>query len=106
MRVPPNLSLLHTAFGDPLGISLLGGLSVAVYRLSIRVPQGVPANSAVAARSTLAEVVSAASQIPGTLGNTLLIAARNSFILALFIGEPKPLGNKTKRVTQNEKLRH
>lgn len=55
MRVPPNLSLLHTAFGDPLGISLLGGLSVAVYRLGIRVPQGVPANTAVAARSTLAE---------------------------------------------------
>ncbi len=76
------LSQMSNELGGALGISLLGSLSVAVYRLRFVVPPGVPAEAASAARSTLGSAAEAAGHLAGAAGDALLASARGAFTTA------------------------
>lgn len=66
-------------FGAVLGTTLLGGLLTAVYRSSLRIPEGVGADAAAAARETLGGAADAAAEIGGSVGDALLLAAQHAF---------------------------
>jgi DHA2 family multidrug resistance protein-like MFS transporter len=68
--------------GGALGLSILGSIGLAIYRGGIadRLPASIPADATAAARDTLGAAVSAAQQLPGDAGTTLLAVARHSFV--------------------------
>ena len=68
--------------GGALGLSILGSIGLAIYRGGIadRLPASIPADATAAARDTLGAAVSAAGQLPGDAGATLLAVARQSFV--------------------------
>jgi DHA2 family multidrug resistance protein-like MFS transporter len=68
--------------GGALGLSILGSIGLAIYRGGIadRLPASIPADATAAARDTLGAAVSAAQQLPGPAGETLLAIARQSFV--------------------------
>ena len=70
--------------GGALGIAILGSIGTAVYRgaMAGSVIEGIPHESAEAARDTLAGAVAAAGQVPG-LGEDLLDVARKAFTSGL-----------------------
>jgi MFS transporter, DHA2 family, multidrug resistance protein len=76
-----GLSETSTEFGGALGIAILGTVATAVYRdhVSGRIPVGVPADQARAARNTLGGAVDTAGHLPPHLANSLLDAARAAF---------------------------
>ncbi|MGX1805891.1 MFS transporter [Nocardia sp. NPDC055321] len=66
--------------GGALGISILGSLSIAIYRrdLADTLPPGVPDADLV--RDTLGSAVEVAATLPGPLGEAVLAAARDAFM--------------------------
>ena len=76
------LSQMSNELGGALGISLLGSLSIAVYRLTLAVPPGVPADAVGAARNTLASAEAAARHLAGAAGDALVASARSAFTTA------------------------
>ncbi|WP_405998306.1 MFS transporter [Streptomyces sp. NBC_00829] len=76
-------SLLETGqeFGGALGMAVLGSIGTAVYRgdLADSAPQGVPAGALETVRETLAGATTVARQLPDSLGDPVLAAARDAF---------------------------
>ncbi|HEY8584049.1 MAG TPA: MFS transporter [Capillimicrobium sp.] len=77
--------LSETGFelGGALGIAVIGSLAAAVYRSSIELPDGLPAEAAASARDTIGGAAAAAESVGGALGAELLAAARDAFTTAL-----------------------
>jgi DHA2 family multidrug resistance protein-like MFS transporter len=67
--------------GGSLGVAIMGSIGAAVYvgRLADTAPTGLPGDVAATAQENVASAVTVASGLPKQLGNSLLIAARNSF---------------------------
>jgi DHA2 family multidrug resistance protein-like MFS transporter len=62
-----------------LGTAVLGSMLTAIYRGSLVIPAGVPAETGEAARETLGGAVSAAGTLEAPLGRQLLDAATHAF---------------------------
>jgi MFS transporter, DHA2 family, multidrug resistance protein len=77
-----GISETGAELGGALGIAVLGSVGVAVYRgaLADRLPAGVPAEAAAAARDTLGSAVAVAGELPGRLGAAVLQTAREAFV--------------------------
>jgi len=65
--------------GAVLGTAVLGSMLTAIYRGSLVIPAGVPAETGEAARETLGGAVSAAGTLEAPLGRQLLDAATHAF---------------------------
>jgi MFS transporter, DHA2 family, multidrug resistance protein len=80
-----GISETGAELGGALSIAVLGTLGVAVYRMQIddRIPAGVPAEAAEAARDTIGGAVSAAEQLPAPLAAQVLDAAGEAFTQGL-----------------------
>lgn len=65
--------------GAVLGTAVLGGIITAFYRSALVVPDGVPADVALAARETLAGAYTALQDLPEPLGAALWEAAASAF---------------------------
>jgi DHA2 family multidrug resistance protein-like MFS transporter len=76
-----------TELGGALGIAILGSIGTAVYRsqLTMSLPAGVPSGAADVARGTLGGAVGVAAQLPGQVGDALLVAARDAFVQGLHL---------------------
>ncbi|MFC9894914.1 MFS transporter [Nocardia sp. NPDC127579] len=68
--------------GGALGISILGSISIAIYRgdLSTGLPADLPADAAGPVRDTLGAAVDVAATLPAALGESVLHAARDAFL--------------------------
>ncbi|MFC9996844.1 MFS transporter [Nocardia sp. NPDC127526] len=77
-----GLSETGAELGGALGISILGSLSVAIYRgdLADTLPAGLPAEAAQSIRDTLGAAVAVADSLPEKLGSAVLTAAREAFV--------------------------
>jgi DHA2 family multidrug resistance protein-like MFS transporter len=77
-----GLSETAIEMGGSLGIAILGSIGVAIYRGEVAdsLPTGLPAESAAVARDTLGGAVAVAGQLPASIGEPLLTAARDAFI--------------------------
>ncbi len=77
-----GVSETASELGGALGISILGSIGVAIYRADVggTVPAAVPAPAAEVARDTLGAAVGVAQQLPGQVGEALLMAAREAFV--------------------------
>ncbi|MFK0401374.1 MFS transporter [Microbacterium sp. NPDC090225] len=71
--------------GAVLGTAVLGGIITAFYRSAIVLPAGLPAETADAARETLAGAYTASNELSGTLGDELWQAAADAFGSGVFI---------------------
>lgn len=71
--------------GAVLGTAVLGGIITAFYRATIVLPAGVPAETADAARETLAGAYTASNELSGALGDQLWKAAADAFASGVFI---------------------
>ncbi|MFJ4252798.1 MFS transporter [Microbacterium sp. NPDC090003] len=71
--------------GAVLGTAVLGGIITAFYRAAIVLPAGLPAETADAARETLAGAYTASSELSGALGDELWRAAADAFGSGVFI---------------------
>jgi DHA2 family multidrug resistance protein-like MFS transporter len=71
--------------GGALGIAILGSVGTAVYRTEVadRLPAGLPAEVADAARDTLGGALAIAQTLPGELRDSLVAAAQIAFIDAI-----------------------
>jgi DHA2 family multidrug resistance protein-like MFS transporter len=80
-----GISETAAELGGALGIAVFGSIGVAIYRgvLAGAVPAGVPIAAAEAARDTLAEAVTVARELPGSIGATLVEVARDAFTQGL-----------------------
>ncbi|HYN18749.1 MAG TPA: MFS transporter, partial [Actinomycetes bacterium] len=80
-----GISETGAELGGALGIAIMGSLGVAIYRseLADRLPPGVPAEAAEAARDTLGSAAAAAAQLPDELGAAVLAAAREAFVAGM-----------------------
>jgi DHA2 family multidrug resistance protein-like MFS transporter len=80
-----GISETGAELGGALGIAILGSIGIAIYRgeLADRLPPGVPAAAAEAARDTLGGATVAAAQLPGDLGSAVLQAAREAFVAGM-----------------------
>jgi len=65
--------------GAVLGTAVLGSMLTAIYRGTLVVPEGVPAEAGAAARETLGGAVSAAEGLPASAAASLLDAATHAF---------------------------
>jgi MFS transporter, DHA2 family, multidrug resistance protein len=79
--VASGISETGAELGGALGIAVLGSIGVAVYRSEIAdaVPRGVSAETSATSEDTLGGATEAAQSLPGQLGDTLLVAARDAF---------------------------
>ncbi|MGH3461377.1 MAG: MFS transporter [Kribbellaceae bacterium] len=77
-----GISETGAELGGALGLAALGSVGVALYRgdVSDKLPAGVPADAAEAARDTLGGAVGVAAQLPGDLGAGVLTVAREAFV--------------------------
>ncbi|QBS45416.1 MFS transporter [Nocardia sp. CS682] len=68
--------------GGALGISILGSISIALYRgdLADTLPAGLPAEAGRSVRDTLGAAVQTSAELPGQLGEAVLLAAREAFL--------------------------
>lgn len=66
-------------FGIALGIASLGMLAAFIYRSQLAIPATAPADAAEAAREGVANALAAAGQLPASVGNELVDAARAAF---------------------------
>ncbi|MEU0869238.1 hypothetical protein ABZ331_02450 [Nocardia brasiliensis] len=68
--------------GGALGISILGSISIALYRgdLAETLPAGLPAEAGHSVRDTLGAAVETSAGLPGELGEAVLLAAREAFL--------------------------
>lgn len=71
--------------GAVLGTAVLGGIITAFYRSAIVLPEGLPAETADAARETLAGAYTASHELPANLGDALWAAAADAFGSGVFI---------------------
>ncbi|MBL1078973.1 MFS transporter [Nocardia sp. 2] len=80
-----GLSETAAELGGALGISVLGSISIAIYRggLDDTLPHGIPGAEAV--RDTLGAAVEVAATLPGPLGEAVLQAARESFVQGMHL---------------------
>jgi DHA2 family multidrug resistance protein-like MFS transporter len=80
-----GISETGAELGGALGIAILGSVGIAIYRgeLADRLPPGVPAEAAEAARDTLGGAATVAAQLPGDLGPAVLQAAREAFVAGM-----------------------
>ncbi|MEU0539765.1 MFS transporter [Nocardia sp. NPDC005978] len=74
-------------FGGALGISMLGSLSIAIYRgqLSDTLPYGLRDDDARAARDTLGAAMEVANALPGKLGTAVADAAKQAFLTGMHL---------------------
>ncbi|MGW8761792.1 MFS transporter [Streptomyces sp. NPDC055815] len=74
-----------TELGSALGVALIGSIGFAVYRsrLSDRLPEGLSAGDAHAAKDTLGAAVDTARGLPAELADRLLAVARDAFVHGL-----------------------
>ena len=81
------LSETSSELGGALGIAILGSIGTAVYRgmMGERLPPGVPAEAAEAARNTLGGAVAAASEMATQPAAVLLDSAREGFTRAMVV---------------------
>jgi MFS transporter, DHA2 family, multidrug resistance protein len=77
-----GISETGAELGGAVGIAILGSIGTAVYRreLADLLPAGVPAEAAAATRDTLGAAAGVAGELPRSVGNELLDAAREAFI--------------------------
>ncbi len=80
-----GISETGAELGGALGIAIMGSIGVAIYRseLADRLPPGVPAEAAEAARDTLGGAAAAAAQLPAELGAAVLGAAQEAFVAGM-----------------------
>ena len=80
-----GISETGAELGGALGIAIMGSIGVAIYRseLADRLPPGVPAEAADAARDTLGGAAAAAAQLPAELGAAVLGAAQEAFVAGM-----------------------
>ncbi|MFH9862919.1 MFS transporter [Streptomyces sp. NPDC017202] len=71
--------------GFALGIAALGSIGTVVYRGTIDLPAGLPAQAAAAAEDSLASADEAARQLPGHTADAVLDAARAAFTTELHL---------------------
>jgi DHA2 family multidrug resistance protein-like MFS transporter len=73
--------------GGALGIAILGSVGTAVYRSEVadRIPPGIPAEAADAARDTLGGALAIAQTLPGELASALVAAAQTAFVDAIHL---------------------
>jgi MFS transporter, DHA2 family, multidrug resistance protein len=73
--------------GGALGIAILGSLGTAVYRSEVadRIPPGMPAEAADAARDTLGGALAIAQTLPNELASALVAAAQTAFVDAIHV---------------------
>jgi MFS transporter, DHA2 family, multidrug resistance protein len=71
--------------GGALGIAILGSVGTAVYRTEVadRLPSGIPAEVADAARDTLGGALAIAQTLSDSLGAALVTAAQTAFVDAI-----------------------
>lgn len=76
------ISETGTELGAGLGIAVLGSIGFGIYRSRIAdtMPAGVDSE---AARESLGGAVALAAEMPGSTGDTLLVAAREAFVQGL-----------------------
>jgi DHA2 family multidrug resistance protein-like MFS transporter len=76
-----SISETNLDFGMAMGVALMGSVGVAVYRndLADTMPAGLSTEAIGTAMNTLAGARSAAAELPGTPGDSLLVAAREAF---------------------------
>lgn len=68
-------------FGGALGISILGSISIAIYRGDLTtLPPGLSEQASGSVRDTLGAAVQVASTLPAELGSEVLFAARTAFL--------------------------
>jgi DHA2 family multidrug resistance protein-like MFS transporter len=81
------LSETSAEFGGALGIAIFGSIGVAVYRAGLAgvIPEGLPAETAEAARATLGGAMEVAKELPGEAGAQVKQAAQAAFIRGLHI---------------------
>ncbi|MFF0531981.1 MFS transporter [Nocardia amikacinitolerans] len=74
-------------FGGALGISILGSISIAIYRgdPSSSLPAGLSEADAGSVRDTLGAAVQVSTQVPTALGESVLAAAREAFLHGVHI---------------------
>ena len=82
-----GLSETGAEFGGALGISILGSISIAIYRnqLNTTLPYGVHEPDARAARDTLGAALDVARTMPGAVGNALAEAAKHAFLTGMHL---------------------
>jgi MFS transporter, DHA2 family, multidrug resistance protein len=80
-----GISETGAELGGALGIAVMGSIGVAIYRgeLADRLPAGLPAEAAMAARDTLGSAVAVAAQLPDRVGAAVLDAARGAFVAGM-----------------------
>lgn len=71
--------------GFALGIAVLGSIGTAVYRATLALPAGLPAQAATAAGDSLASAEEAARALPGRTAEALLDPARAAFTTELHL---------------------
>lgn len=71
--------------GISLGVAVIGSIGTAVYRDGIddKLPDGLSDSAASAARENLDGAVAAARELPGQVGDQLLVMAREAFTSGL-----------------------
>ncbi|MCO1597523.1 MFS transporter [Micromonospora sp. RHAY321] len=75
-----SLAQLCLEFGGTLGLALLGTVATAVYRGTVDVPGGVPADQAAVAGDSLAGAAVTAPDLPVDQAGALLASAQNAFV--------------------------
>ncbi|SUA49010.1 Antiseptic resistance protein [Nocardia otitidiscaviarum] len=74
-------------FGGALGISILGSVSIALYRteLAATLPYGLREPDIATARDTLGAAINLANALPGSLGATVADAAKHAFLTGMHV---------------------
>ncbi|MEC3917737.1 MFS transporter [Nocardia sp. CDC160] len=82
-----GLSETGAEFGGALGISILGSISIAIYRsqLNATLPYGLEGNDANAARDTLGAAMEVARTLPDKVGNAVALAAKHAFLTGMHL---------------------
>jgi DHA2 family multidrug resistance protein-like MFS transporter len=82
-----GISETGAELGGALGISILGSIGTAIYRASLanQLPATIPNEVVDAARDTLGAAVGVASQLPAEQSQALLAVAREAFVQGLHI---------------------
>jgi DHA2 family multidrug resistance protein-like MFS transporter len=81
------LSETSAEFGGALGIAIFGSIGVAVYRSGMAgaLPAAMPAEAVEAARATLGGAMDAARALPQSVGDPVVLAARDAFVRGIRI---------------------
>nr|WP_245720059.1 MFS transporter [Nocardia uniformis] len=82
-----GLSETGAEFGGALGISILGSISIAIYRtqLADKLPYGLRDADADTARDTLGAAIDVAHGLPGDLGTAVAHAAKHAFLTGMHV---------------------